>query len=105
MDAIISGVVVQYSQSSGYVLACFGLRRQALNSGCPLHVLTFPTNSWTDLMLTGNLFMFKSEMLHVYNVVHVTVSLVVVVNVLWLVAYKLQSYLQSWQYFPVFNII
>jgi hypothetical protein len=56
--------VVQYSLSFGYVLAYFVLYRRALNSDCPL--LTFPTNSWTDVMLTGNLFMFKSEMLHVH---------------------------------------
>jgi len=65
MNTIISGVVVQYSLSFGYVLSYFGLYRRALNSDCPL--LTFPTNSWTDLMLTGNLFTSKSEMLHVYT--------------------------------------
>lgn len=61
---ISSGVVVQYSLSFGYVLASFLLYRRALNSDCPL--LTFPTNSWTDVMLTGNPFMFKFEMLYVY---------------------------------------
>jgi hypothetical protein len=61
---ISSGVVVQYSPSFGYVLVYFFLYRRTLNSDRPL--LTFPTNSWTDVMLTGNLFMFHSEMLHVY---------------------------------------